>query len=110
MKVLTDNIRKNGFDYKLIERDQNCAIYEQLDKDYDGKIHTVAFEVFIIKKTKDAEIAGNKIEGGEVFPGNEDFGRDAYSYGIFGDREYALKRAYEKYAELQERVKNRLNK
>ena len=85
MKVLENELRKNGFDYKLVERDENCAIYEQFDKDYDDTVYTVAFEVFIIKKTKDTVIAENKIMGGEVFPGNEDFGSTALSIGIFGE-------------------------
>lgn len=104
MKVLENELRKNGFDYKLIERDDKCAIYEQLDTNYEGKIYTVAFEVFTIKNTNDTMIGDNQIMGGEVFPGNEDFGRgNAFSFGVFSDREGALKRAYEKFKELKKK-------
>ena len=99
MKTLEKEIRKNGFDYKLVERNETCAIYEQINND-DGEKYTVAFEVFKIKITKDATICGNQLIGGEVFPGNEDFGKTAFSFGTFGNRENALKKSYKKYEEL----------
>ena len=97
MKILGKTERKNGFDYRLVERSKNCAVYEQLDYEENGEEWTVAYEVFIIKNRKESKIGDRIIEAGEVFPGNEDFGDNAWSYGTFGKKEPALENAIKKF-------------
>jgi len=80
MKVLQEHERKNGYDYYLEERNEYCAMYRQYDSDLD-LIH--AYEIFKIKIRKETKIKDNVIEGGEVFPGNEEFGKTAYTIGTF---------------------------
>jgi len=107
MKVLKEHERKNGYDYYLVERNENYAVYKQTDETND----IYAFEVFKIKNRKETEIKGRKIEAGEVFPGNEEFGKTAWSIPVFScnflsENEQkirinnALDKAYKKFEEL----------
>lgn len=91
MKTLATNIRKNGYDYKLIQRTSRAAIYSQSEQ---GKI--IAYEVGMVKSSKGGEIQGNVIEAGESFWGNEDFGRIAWTKNT-------LEQAIEKYNEINAR-------
>lgn len=85
MRQLEETVRKNRFNYKLVERytDQNtnksCAIYSQHDD--NGSI--IAYEVFIIPiRKKDMKTpSGIVVPAGEVFPGNEYFGVGAWTVG-----------------------------
>ena len=85
MKTLENTIKKNGFTYKLHKREDDLAIYEQWDYDNPDKPILIAYEVFIVKITKDFEIKGKQITGGERFPRNEDFGYTAWTYSTFGN-------------------------
>jgi hypothetical protein len=91
MQLLKENIRKNGYDYRLLERGERSFIYEQWD-DEDNFI--VAYEVFRLKISKAKEVFGDIMPEREVFPGNEDFGVWAWSYRN-------LEKAYEKYTRLE---------
>jgi len=88
LEILPRQLRKNGFDYKLIKRENHKCIYSQ---GHDDSI--IGYEVFKTKITlyRDAMIRmkekigrGNSPESlkefKEVFPGNEEFGRRAWSY------------------------------
>ena len=70
---LADNIRKNGFDYTLVQRNDVAAIYAQGNG---------FFEVFRIKQQKEkiAVMDGKSISypEKELFPSNEDFGYTAW--------------------------------
>lgn len=106
MKKLEKNIKKNRFNYKLIERCDKAAIYEQFAVDAVTKeVYTVAFEVFYIKISKATEINGRAILGGEKFPGNEDFGKTAWTIGVgsYGGRDNALIRANSYFKLLKEK-------
>ena len=48
MKKLSNYVRKNGYDYHLIDRDDHVAIYEQIGLDWQDQKFSVAFEVFEI--------------------------------------------------------------
>jgi len=74
MKTIEKNIRKNGFDYRLVERTQTKAIYEQTDG-----ADVVAYEVFIVHTAIAPAGWPNAGEEFERFPGNEDFGKTAWS-------------------------------
>ena len=75
MKKLQQHQRKNGYDYELIERNDKVAIYKQIENYKQDNEWTIAYEVFIIRTRKDRKIKDNFIEGGEIFPSNEDFGK-----------------------------------
>lgn len=82
---------KNGYLYKLIERNKKAAIYEQIvEKDINGEPGTtVGYEVFKIQIGNSYSLVqkhGNKkgqvynYPAAEKFPGNEDFGKWAWCY------------------------------
>lgn len=96
MKILPKKITKNGFTYLQEIKTEKIAIYSQYD---NPNQKPVAFEVFEIKISK----AGNmKLKDGTVvefeekerFPGNEDFGKWAWTYKTW-------KSAFEKHKELE---------
>jgi hypothetical protein len=83
MKRLEQYIKKNGFLYKQIKREGNLYIYAQgygSEKEFDP----IAYEVFFAREQKegDATIGGVDIhyENKELFPGDEDFGKMAWSF------------------------------
>jgi hypothetical protein len=80
MRILDNEIKKNGFDYVCILRGLKAFVYVQHQNGLP-----VAYEVFKRKINKDYEIAGVQIEGGESFPGNEAFGKWAWSYKTEAD-------------------------
>ena len=80
---LPSELKKGGFDYKLIKRTNEKCLYAQI---LDGKI--ISFEVF---KTKIVKHRENMIRLGlinpdsypefkESFPNDEDFGKRAHCY------------------------------
>jgi hypothetical protein len=82
---------KNGYEYRLLDRSCKAAIYEQkVEKEINGEIgKTVGYEVFqiIIGKAYSLVQKHGKKKGdiyqypaAEKFPGNEDFGKWAWSY------------------------------
>jgi hypothetical protein len=88
LKILPMDIEKNGFDYRLVVRDDRRLIYSQ---SLEAKI--IAYEVFknliskyrekmidMKKRTGRPEGAENLPEYREVFPGDEEFGKRAWVY------------------------------
>jgi hypothetical protein len=100
MKILPSEISKNGYVYRLVERDHKRAIYSQ---SIGSKIY--AYEVFIVKnqKASSQKIGEQWIyrENSELFPNNEAFGKWAWTYP-------KLSQAKAKFYELKNRkeVKN----
>ncbi len=96
MMTLESKIRKNGFVYELVERNDRVAIYAQYIED-----EIIAYEVFIIRNRKESvRKVGDKTftySGGEKFPCNEDFGYTAYTCRT-------LERARSRFAELDLRL------
>ena len=84
MKLLPEFLKKNGFTYTLLLRGQRSCIYEQ-----HVTQEMTYFEVFINKVKPEQVILGRSYTEREVFPGNEDFGRTAWSYR---DYKSAMKR------------------
>ena len=74
MNTLKQDYKKNTYSYIQVLRNEYAAIYAQMDKD-----RLVGYEVGRVKVQKPGQIGDNKIEGGEVFWSNEDFGRIAWS-------------------------------
>lgn len=75
MRVLESTIRKNGFEYNLVERSEHTAIYSQHNGD-----DIIAYEVFKVKIAKEALVFGRVIEPHEKFPSDLSFGVSAWSY------------------------------
>jgi len=82
---------KNGYTYNLVTRNDKAAIYEQrVEKDINGTVDlTVGYEVFQILVGRAYSLVqkyGNKkgqvyqYPAAEKFPGNEDFGKWAWSF------------------------------
>ena len=86
LEKLPEKLRKNGFDYELIKRDNKRCIYAQY---LGGKI--IAYEIFKTKiinnhenkkqfaKRANKEFDQNCAEYKEIFPNNEEFGKRALS-------------------------------
>lgn len=80
MKQLEKNYRKNGYQFHLVEREHDIAIYEQCDID-TGK--RVAFEVFEVVKIPEMKIMGRLIEAHEKTPSNEEWGSLGFTVWTF---------------------------
>ena len=90
MKSLGSIERKNGFDYTLIHREGNLAIYEQ---HYTEK--TKYFELFIIQVKAKQNLFGKSYPEREKFPADSDFGKTAWSFRNFDDALARFKRLVE---------------
>ncbi len=76
MDLLPDKINKNSYIYNLIRRGEKAMIYEQIDPEEN---YIVGYEVFRRKIDKPKVVFGVELGQREVFPGNEDFGKWAWS-------------------------------
>ena len=87
-KVLLENkFKKRGFDYELVVRQGDLAIYElKADNQVSG------YETVLIQESKERVIAGIVIGASEHLPGNEQFGTKGWSYQ---NKSNALKKFYE---------------
>lgn len=74
---LPASLRKNRYDYRLVQRTPQKAIYEQ---SYDQII--TGYEVFKIRvqRARFSQHIGRLIPEKERFPCDEDFGRIAWSH------------------------------
>jgi hypothetical protein len=90
MKKLPLLISKNGFEYKLLRRTEKKALYAQSLGNT-----LIGYEVFRIRiqQTRFSALLGAIQTSSEKFPGNENFGKSAWSYMDFQN-------ALEKYNEL----------
>jgi hypothetical protein len=79
MQILPIKIRKNGFDYTQVLRESRKAVYRQYvtpEIEY--------FEVFSIQIRPDITFKGKLVPGGESYPGNEKFGKTAWTFRSLG--------------------------
>lgn len=88
MKKLPETLTKNGYFYVLIERESYKAIYGQCRA--EGTV-PFAYEVFYIREQKPSTTTMGTVEitfeHKELFPNNEEFGKNAWS---FTNRENAI--------------------
>jgi hypothetical protein len=85
IKKLPETVKKNGFCYDLIERDENRLIYAQKSH---GLI--IAYEVFKTRLSNPHPNATEDLknyEKVESFPGNEEFGKRAWTYRTLEEAE-----------------------
>lgn len=76
MKPLAISYSKNGYNFALVKRVEDVAIYKQTSQE-TGR--TLAFEVFEIQKNKTKNFGGKIIDPWESIPSNEDWGRLAFT-------------------------------
>ena len=90
MKGLSKEINRNGFQYFLLERTSKKAFYNQTLDNVQ-----VGFEVFLIRirGKRFSQFFNKSFDSSERFPGNEDFGKTAWSIQNYQD-------ALKKYQEL----------
>jgi hypothetical protein len=78
MEILGKTIRKNGFIYEQVVRNEHAAIYAQKVGGLE-----IGYEVFEIRQQKEgsAVIGGASVQfkAKELFPGDNEFGRTAWS-------------------------------
>lgn len=84
MELLSNRINKNSFVYNLVQRGERAMMYEQIEPEENL---IVGYEVFKRKIDQPKVIFGIELGIREVFPGNEDFGKWAWS---ISDKERAI--------------------
>lgn len=94
-KELPDIITKKKFEYKLIQRKGQFAIYSQ---SYEGKI--IAYETIVIKVGPPHPQSKEDYTAIELYPSENQFGLNGWSFGIYTDLSRALQKAQIKYNEL----------
>lgn len=75
MNKLPEKYRKNGYDFTLVERTEDVAIYKQTDE-----TSLIAYEVFEVMKYPERMIGETKIAATEASPSNEMWGSKGYTY------------------------------
>ena len=98
MKALETTIKKNGFTYTQIKRNERAALYEQATA--TGTV--IGYEVFRIRSHNGYTLAGQTFPPAEMFPNNEAFGTWAWAYRPASEWGGVPVRAEAKYRELTE--------
>jgi hypothetical protein len=76
-KPLPTHFRHDGFNYRLIAREGNAAIYEQ---SCCGRSNSnVCYEIIRVKRREGFEINGRFVEPAEVYPRSESWGMDGFT-------------------------------
>jgi len=121
MEKLGQEITKNKFLYRQMQRNDYAAIYEQYGKAWDGKPMVFGYEVFWIKKQEAQKIKMQGIEielkEKELFPSDNDFGLTAWSVKkletaqkIYKNFKYEFINNYIKYTKSKSNGKSKTNK
>ena len=79
MKPIPNTFQKNGYDYTLLERQGNVAVYEQHRDE-----RTFAYEVVKIRPRPAREFNGVKLEAAERLPSDEEWGTWGKTYTLSG--------------------------
>jgi hypothetical protein len=76
-KPLPTRFQRDGFDYRQIAREGDCAIYEQR---WSGcRNPSVCYEVIRIRRREAFQIEGRFVEPAEVYPNPEAWGVDGFT-------------------------------
>jgi len=89
MQPLPETFTRGDYHYRMVERTDKTAIFEQL---FEGT--HVAFEAILIKKEKERNIMGKKYPPAEVFPSTE-------KWGTYGFTTHTLENARARAAQLE---------
>lgn len=101
MKALQTKFTRRGFVFNQIQRNETVAIYSQTSIVTD---QIVAYEVIKILRALASERFGRSFEPMELYPSDEQFGLNGWSYGDYGDLSKALVIARNKYNQIS--IKN----
>jgi len=82
MKPLKEFYRKNGYNHKVLWRDDEYAITEVSDQDSN---RVCCYEAFRIKRHKGKNTDIIKVEPFESSPDNESWGKTGYTANSFED-------------------------
>lgn len=81
-KPLKDFFKKYGYDFKMIKRTKNKAIFVQTNR---SKIYS--YEVVIISKHDGFYLGENYIEPSETYPSNSEWGIKGFTYKTLEEAE-----------------------
>ena len=84
-EILHDFYKKNSYDFKLVKRVGDIAIFEQI---CEGKV--MWYEVFEIRKQKEADWGEVHYEAKERIPRNEEWGTNAYTVYTLEQAEFRM--------------------
>lgn len=105
MRPLPLTIEKRRMRFVQIQRSDRVALYEQ----YINERKT-AFEVFCIKQSKGYTFPnGATTPPSEMYPSDNDFGKTAWSIGIFQDESLSFDKAFLRFKELNNEVMNKVD-
>lgn len=96
MIPIPNNFNRNGFKYTLVSTGKRSLIYAQ-----HGYGKTIAYEVLKIIYRLHRKINGKILLPCLRLPTDSDFSKWAWSYGCFSNQYKALKKAKEKFRELE---------
>lgn len=88
MEILKGHVKKRGFDYFLVTRNERVALYRQ---ELEGRV--VGYEVFLIQHLPERTLSGHTYPETEAFPPDEAWGAKGFTY-------YDEKRARQKFTTL----------
>jgi len=71
MIPLPEKYRKNSYEFSLVERTGDVAIYEQREP-LNNRV--IGYEVFEVQKQEEGEAFGRPVVAKELTPGNEQWG------------------------------------
>jgi hypothetical protein len=93
-KPVDEPYMKNTFRHELIKRNGNIALYKKTGMESNTRKYEVdsGYEVVRIRTHDGYELGGVKIDPAEVYPSNEKWGTDGYTYTGVNALEYANKR------------------
>ena len=97
MKTLPNTFSKNTFDYQLVSRDGDVAIYSQTMPE-TGKL--IGYEVFEVLKKEAFSLNGYDYPAKEAVPSTTQWGQMAFTV-------FDLSRAKQRQAELLQRIEVR---
>ena len=97
MKTLPNTFSKNTFDYQLVSRDGDVAIYSQTMPE-TGKL--IGYEVFEVQKKEAFSLNGYDYPAKEAVPSANQWGQMAFTV-------FDLSRAKQRQAELLQRIEVR---
>lgn len=106
MKALPIEFKKYGNIYTQVRRNENAAIYALHDGE-NGRM--LGYEVHKVSSHNGFELGGNFVEPAENLAGTEQFGTNAFYFGILsGTPEAAFERAEIKFTEFEKKALEKL--
>lgn len=99
MQILKNSFIKKGFQYDQLLREDMLAMYSQ-KSNISGLI--VAYEVIKIKTAPAHERGGVPFPAMELYPSDEQFGLNGWSFGNYGDLYISYDKALQKFNQLKQ--------